>query len=159
MSCFLPVPDEINTEAFGKRLCCLHGNPWRRRSPSRRCRSSRCCIYRKIGYICEYRRAVLKWRRARLSPQGMHVRNWAILRALSERLNATLPWNSLQELRSAMYAIAPQLAKLDSIEVADGPALSELSKGEGSTTREPFCSPCQGFLPYQPHCARLAYHG
>ena len=47
-------------------------------------------------------------------PPGEAREDWAIFRALSDALGATLPWNNLDELRRAMYKVAPQLARLDS---------------------------------------------
>ena len=146
---FLAGADEINTEAFGKAFVVYmgtHGDAGAHRADV--VLPGAAYTEKSATYVNTEGRPQMATRAA--FPPGDAREDWAILRALSERLNATLPWNSLQELRSAMYAIAPQLAKLDSIEVADGPALSELSKGEGSTTREPFCSPVKDFYLTNP---------
>ncbi len=54
--------------------------------------------------------------RAGFAP-GAAKENWAILRALSAELDATLPWDSLAQLRTALIAEVPHLANID--EVAD----------------------------------------
>ena len=46
-------------------------------------------------------------------PPGEAREDWAILRALSDSSGSTLPWNKLDELRAAMYKVAPHLARLD----------------------------------------------
>ena len=54
--------------------------------------------------------------RAGFAP-GEAKENWAILRALSAELGATLPWDSLAALRSALVGAHPHLGRID--EVAD----------------------------------------
>ncbi len=48
-------------------------------------------------------------------PPGEAKENWAILRALSAELGAAQPWNTLTELRRAMFEAAPVLARLDAV--------------------------------------------
>jgi len=48
-------------------------------------------------------------------PPGEAKENWAILRALSAETGATLPWNSLAELRRALVAEVPHLAQVDTV--------------------------------------------
>jgi NADH-quinone oxidoreductase subunit G len=50
-------------------------------------------------------------------PPGEAKENWAILRALSAELGATLPWDSLAGVRAALVARHPHLGRID--EVAD----------------------------------------
>ena len=54
--------------------------------------------------------------RAGFAP-GEAKENWAVLRALSAELGATLPWDSLAALRTALIAAHPHLGRID--EVAD----------------------------------------
>jgi NADH-quinone oxidoreductase subunit G len=61
-------------------------------------------------------------------PPGEAREDWAIIRALSEKLGKTLPFNSLEQLRAALYAKHPHLAKLEEIEAADGSVLDGLAK-------------------------------
>ena len=83
-------------------------------------------------------------------PPGEAREDWAILRALSAEMGATLPWNTLAELRAAMYQKAPWLAAIDQVTAADAARLSELGKGEGRTTVNPFRSPIRDFYLTNP---------
>ena len=51
-------------------------------------------------------------------PPGDAREDWAILRALSESLGYTLPYDNISELRKMMIAVAPHFANLDSVEPA-----------------------------------------
>ncbi|USG59635.1 NADH-quinone oxidoreductase subunit NuoG [Sneathiella marina] len=53
--------------------------------------------------------------RRAIFPPGEAKEDWTILRALSERLGNTLPYNSLQELRTKMVEDAPHFADIDVI--------------------------------------------
>ena len=55
------------------------------------------------------------------TPPGEAREDWKIFRALSARLDITLPYDNLNELRVAMYEAAPHLAQLDEIVAADAP--------------------------------------
>ena len=55
------------------------------------------------------------------TPPGEAREDWKIFRALSARLDVTLPYDNLNELRVAMYEAAPHLAQLDEIVAADAP--------------------------------------
>ncbi len=83
-------------------------------------------------------------------PPGEAREEWAILRALSAALDVTQPWNNLNELRAAMYRIAPQLAAIDQIVAADAAMLQELGKGEGDTSSTAFVSPVKDFYLTNP---------
>jgi NADH-quinone oxidoreductase subunit G len=48
-------------------------------------------------------------------PPGDARENWAILRALSAELGATLPFDSLMELRKALFAEVPHLGRIDEV--------------------------------------------
>ncbi len=48
-------------------------------------------------------------------PPGEAKENWAVLRALSGELGATLPWDSLAALRRAMVTAVPHLAQVDQV--------------------------------------------
>ncbi len=78
-------------------------------------------------------------------PPGDAREDWAIIRALSDNLGSILPWNNLQELRAAMYQIAPQLAALDQVHKADAGALSQLAAGAGQISTGAFVSPVKDF--------------
>jgi len=55
------------------------------------------------------------------TPPGEAREDWKIFRALSARLDITLPYDNLNELRVAMYETAPHLAQLDEIVANDAP--------------------------------------
>jgi NADH-quinone oxidoreductase subunit G len=58
-------------------------------------------------------------------PPGDAKEDWAILRALSAQVGQVLPYDTLGELRAAMYRAAPALARLEQVEApsAQGMAL------------------------------------
>ena len=64
--------------------------------------------------------------------------DWTIIRALSERAGAKLPYDTLAELRAAMYKVAPQLAALDHVEARVVSGLETLAKLKGATSSEAF---------------------
>jgi NADH-quinone oxidoreductase subunit G len=69
--------------------------------------------------------------RAGFAP-GEAKENWAILRALSAELGATLPWDSLAALRSALIKAHPHLGRID--EVAENPWQALPVKAMGKAT-------------------------
>ncbi|SNS26846.1 NADH-quinone oxidoreductase subunit NuoG [Antarctobacter heliothermus] len=56
--------------------------------------------------------------------------NWAILRALSAELGATLPWNNLAELRHALVADVPHLQAIDEVPENDWQPLESGQLGD-----------------------------
>jgi NADH-quinone oxidoreductase subunit G len=83
-------------------------------------------------------------------PPGEAREDWAILRALSEVLGATLPWNTLAELRAAMYKAAPHLARLDQLTPASAVELADLAKAQAKMSAEPFRSRIADFYMTNP---------
>lgn len=69
--------------------------------------------------------------RAGFAP-GEAKENWAILRALSAELGATLPYDSMAQLRQALVAEVPHLAKIDSVPSNEGEPLNvkKMNKGK-----------------------------
>jgi NADH-quinone oxidoreductase subunit G len=67
--------------------------------------------------------------RAAFAP-GEAKENWAILRALSAELDATLAYDSLAQLRQALIAEVPHLAKIDEVPVNEGEALEREPLGK-----------------------------
>src|SRR5208283_6168009 len=51
-------------------------------------------------------------------PKGEAKEDWAILRALSERLGAKLPYDSLDELRARLFADHPTFGRIDYVPAA-----------------------------------------
>ena len=78
-------------------------------------------------------------------PPGDAKEDWTIVRALSQRAGATLPYDTLKELRAAMYRASPQLAALDTIETRAVSGLETLAKLSGQASSEPFASAVSDF--------------
>jgi len=78
-------------------------------------------------------------------PPGDAREDWAILRALSDVLGAKLPYDSLADLRRALYEAHPHLALLDSIEPANPAAIEKLAALGGKTEKSPFHSTVRDF--------------
>ncbi|QIG50862.1 NADH-quinone oxidoreductase subunit G [Nordella sp. HKS 07] len=83
-------------------------------------------------------------------PPGDAREDWAILRALSDVLGVTQPWNSLAELRKAMYQAVPHLGRLDQVTKADVAELTKLGAKGGNMTGEAFTSPVKDFYMTNP---------
>ena len=141
---FLGGADEINTEGWGDTFAVYmgtHGDAGAHRADV--ILPSAAYTEKSVTYVNTEGRAQVTTRAA--FPPGDAKEDWAILRALSEALGVTQKWNNMNELRRAMYGIAPHLAALDQIFRADAAALSELGHGEGKVTNEPFASPVKDF--------------
>ncbi len=98
-------------------------------------------------------------------PPGEAKEDWAIIRALSAHLKKTLPYNSLTELRAALYQQHPHLARIDHIEPGSVEALRALAKPVKATHKLSFASPIEDFYLTNPiarasavmgECAQLA---
>jgi NADH-quinone oxidoreductase subunit G len=77
-------------------------------------------------------------------PKGEAREDWAILRALSERLDATLPYDTLEQLRTRLYADHPSFGQVD--HAATGAALDLKAVGaKGDVSDLAFASPIKDF--------------
>ena len=74
-------------------------------------------------------------------PPGDAREDWAILRALSERLGKTLPYDTLDQVRARLVAMSKTFAAID--QQAAG-AWGNFGK-TGATTDQPFASPIANF--------------
>lgn len=83
-------------------------------------------------------------------PPGEAREDWAIFRALSERLGHTLPFKSLGELRAALYAAYPHLAALGDIAPGDPAAIAALAKGEKKMDKAAFVPAVSDFYLTNP---------
>jgi NADH-quinone oxidoreductase subunit G len=79
-------------------------------------------------------------------PPGDAREDWAILRALSERLGKTLPYDSLDQVRARLVAVNKSFAALE--QQAAG-AWGEFGKA-GATTDAPFVSPIVNYYMTDP---------
>jgi NADH-quinone oxidoreductase subunit G len=87
--------------------------------------------------------------RAGFAP-GEAREDWAILRALSDTLGKRLPFDSLAQLRTRLYAEHPHFAGIDEIAVADASALGRLPADAGQLDSAPFVSPIKDFYLTNP---------
>jgi NADH-quinone oxidoreductase subunit G len=82
-------------------------------------------------------------------PKGEAREDWAILRALSERLGITLPYDSIGALREKMIADHPTFGQVDY--VAPGASLDlSLIGGDGEIGPEPLRTPIRDFYMTNP---------
>ena len=84
-------------------------------------------------------------------PKGEAREDWAILRALSDRLGAKLPYDTLDQLRTKLFADHPSFGQVD---LAPGsiPVALDLSKigAKGDVTDAAFASPIKDFYLTNP---------
>jgi NADH-quinone oxidoreductase subunit G len=71
-------------------------------------------------------------------PPGDAREDWSILRALSDPIGARLPFDSLAQLRSALAAAYPFLARFDAIAPADAGVFGQLTALGGAIDKSPF---------------------
>ena len=83
-------------------------------------------------------------------PPGDAKEDWTILRALSARLGATLPYDTLAALRAEMYKVAPGLARIDAVAPADAQGVAALVKREATVAAEPFKTAVTDFYMTNP---------
>jgi NADH-quinone oxidoreductase subunit G len=98
-------------------------------------------------------------------PPGEAKEDWAIIRALSSVLGNTLPFDSMTQLRSAMYKEVPHLARIDHIAPVSIDDIKKLAKASVATSSAPLTSPVRDFYLTNPiarassvmgECAALA---
>ena len=93
-------------------------------------------------------------------PPGDAKEDWTIIRALPREAGATLPYDTLKELRAAMYRTSPQLAALDTIESAPAVRASRrLRSSAASSSSEPFASAVARLLHDESDRAFFRRHG
>jgi len=98
-------------------------------------------------------------------PPGDAVEDWSIIRALSAQIGAKLGYDSLSQLRAAMYDAHPHLARLDEQAAGDVGPIRDLAKKAGKPENVTFASPVGDFYLTNPiarasavmgECAQLA---
>ena len=92
-------------------------------------------------------------------PPGEAKEDWAIIRALSAHLKKTLPYDSLTELRAALYQEHPHLARIDHIEPGSVQALRALASPVKASHKLSFASPIEDFYLTNPICRASAVMG
>jgi NADH-quinone oxidoreductase subunit G len=83
-------------------------------------------------------------------PPGDAREDWAILRALSAVLGKTLPFNSLSELRAALYKAHPHMAAVDTIAAGNAADIAALGGIGGSPSGGAFVNAVQDFYLTNP---------
>ena len=94
--------------------------------------------------------------------------DWAILRALSDVLGHRLPFDSLVQLRAALYEAHPHLAEIGAIAAGDAADVAAVAKKGGRLGKSAFASPVKDFYLTNPiarassvmaECSSLARNG
>jgi NADH-quinone oxidoreductase subunit G len=83
-------------------------------------------------------------------PPGEAREDWAILRALSDALHRKLPYDSLGQLRRAIFAAYPHLQRLDQVAPSDGGAIRKLAEMGGTPEPKPFRPAIEDFYLTNP---------
>jgi len=83
-------------------------------------------------------------------PPGEAKEDWAIVRALSGTLGKALPFDTLQQLRRALYAAHPHFAAIGAVTNADPAAVTTLAKRGGKIGKAPFASPVTAYFQTNP---------
>ncbi len=98
-------------------------------------------------------------------PKGEAKEDWAILRALSERLGAKLPYDSLDQLRAKLFADHPTFGRIDYLPETPAPLDFGALGAAGEVGEGAFVSPIKSFYLSNPiarasvtmaECAALA---
>jgi NADH-quinone oxidoreductase subunit G len=78
-------------------------------------------------------------------PPGDAREDWAILRALSEVLGRRLPYDSLPQLRAALFKAYPHLQQIGQIASAHPGDVARLASLGGTPDKAPFVSPIEDY--------------
>ena len=92
-------------------------------------------------------------------PPGDAKEDWAIIRALSGAMGKPLPFNSLTQLRAAIYAEFPHLARIDQIAPGSVADVAKLGKAAIKTKSAPFGSAVTDFYLSNPIARASAVMG
>jgi NADH-quinone oxidoreductase subunit G len=88
--------------------------------------------------------------RRALFPPGDAREDWAIIRALSEVVGATLPFNSLVELHARLHQAVPHLRHTGRLTPADPSGLHELARPAAKWSPDPFVNAIDDFYLTNP---------
>jgi NADH-quinone oxidoreductase subunit G len=84
--------------------------------------------------------------RAAVAPPGEAREDWAIVRALSEQLGKTLPYNNLAQLRRRLFELNPRFQRLDAAQPGEW---AEFGRA-GPVSPEPFAPAIDNFYMTDP---------
>jgi len=105
-------------------------------------------------------RGACRWPGRASFPPGDRARGWAILRALSDVLGHKLPYDSLAQLRQALFAAYPHLQRIDQIAPGDRADVSALAALGGTPEkRAAFGSVIDDFYLTNPIARSSRRHG
>ncbi len=76
--------------------------------------------------------------------------DWAIIRALSDVLGRKLPFDSLGELRTKLFAAHPHFAEIDGIAAGANDEIAALAQKAGEMAKSVFASPVKDFYLTNP---------
>jgi NADH-quinone oxidoreductase subunit G len=130
---YLLGADEIDTARLGQAFVIYQGHHGDRGAHRADVILPGAAYTEKDGTYVNLEGRAQRGRRAVLPP-GDAREDWAILRALSERVGKTLPYNSLGEVRAKLAQVAPCFAAIDRVV----PANWALSPGGGAIDPAPF---------------------
>ncbi len=155
---FLLGADEVDMNAFGEAFVVYigsHGDAGAHRAdvilPGAAYTEKSATYVNTEGRVQMTNRAVF--------PPGEAKEDWSVIRALSGHLKKTLPFDSLAELRAALYEAHPHLARLDHREAGSVDALKELAGRTGKAHQVSFASPVEEFYLTNPICRASAVMG
>jgi NADH-quinone oxidoreductase subunit G len=83
-------------------------------------------------------------------PPGDAREDWAILRALSDVVGSKLPYDSLAQLRGALFRAFPHLGRIGEIAPGSGDDIRKLAMRGGAMEKAPFRSPIEDFYLTSP---------
>ncbi|MGN6286326.1 MAG: NADH-quinone oxidoreductase subunit NuoG [Afipia sp.] len=98
-------------------------------------------------------------------PPGEAREDWAIIRALSDVLGKKLPYDSLGQLRQALFKAVPHMLRLEHVTAAEAAGIGALAKRGGNPDKTAFKSAIADFYLTNPiarasavmaECSRLA---
>jgi NADH-quinone oxidoreductase subunit G len=92
-------------------------------------------------------------------PPGDAKEDWAIIRALSAVVGVPLSFNSLSQLRAAIYAEHPHLARIDGIAFGEIADITKLAKTKVKAVSRQFTSPVSEFYLTNPIARASAVMG
>ncbi len=146
---FLLGADELDTSAFGNAFVVYIGTHGDRGAHRADVILPGAAYTEKTGIYVNTEGRIQMGERAGFPP-GDAREDWAILRALSAVLGKPLPFDSLAELRSALYGAFPHMAEVDCIPETDATGVEAAAARGGAMEKAAFVSPIRDFYLTNP---------